>query len=214
MSKVKNYPRLTGKMLGVLLDFPGDSVHQKEEGMNRTLRKVASAGKDNVDPNDDTLLHLKELINRVYKNRHFSEKKRKQQGDFLFNVFVTLFSGTLPDFGQFVTEKLTKEVQFVNLAGNHDLRMAGFNIDIKQDQWGRFPVIQATLNFGHSRYKGVLLGTSSNLEEVNKLVTEGVIGSPELVIWGGLLHGYRYLEKKGLRTNFAVVSKKVVNNLH
>lgn len=207
---MKSYPRLASKLIDIQPDFPGSTRGEKVEKMNIILRKVATAKQDNVDPNDQVLLHLHELIRTVWKKRHFKQEDANR----LFSIFMTLFGGRIPSFAKFLSENLPKEDGFVKLSDNHDLRMAGFNIDLKEDQSGRFPVINATLNWGAYRYKGKLVWTPSIREEVGRMKDAGVVGSAELVIWSNQPHGYRYLEKKGLTTNFTITSRKKVGVLH
>lgn len=207
---MKTYPRLANKMLALHPDLPGKDLKEKLYNVNTMLGKVATAKQDNVNPDDEVLVHLRGLIKKFYKERHFKQEDANQ----LFSVFMTLFGGRIPTFAKFLSENLPKKDGFVKLSDKHDLRMAGFNIDLKEDQLGRFPVINATLNWGSLQYKGKLIWTPSIREDVGRIKDNGVVGSAELVIWSNQPHGYRYLEKKGLTTNFTITSRKRVEILH
>lgn len=208
--KIKTYPKLASKLIDIQPDFPGFTREEKVEKINIVLRKVATAKQDNVDPNDPVLLHLHEQIRTVWKKRHVKQEDANR----LFSIFMTLFSGRISSFATHLSRHMPKEGGFVKLTDEHDLRMAGFNIDLKEGQVGRFPVINATLNWGRFQYKGTLVWTPSIQQDIGEMKDAGVVGYAGLIIWSNQPHNYRYLEKRGLKKIFTVVSIKRTSSLH
>lgn len=212
MNKVKSHPRLAKKMIDAMPGYPGNTDEDKLRSMVTTLQKVASAKQDNVDPDDGVLAMLRQLAHKAYKDRHLTEEVVLTINALLFKTFVTLFGGKVGSFATFVSQ--SEKINFEKLTNEHDLRTAAYNIDLKEDQMGRFPVIRATLNWGNKQYKAVLLFTPANIEKIRTFSGNGNVGFVELQTWGDEPHGYRYLEKKDLKTNFTIVSRKETSVLH
>lgn len=143
-----------------------------------------------------------------------NKESKQQQEDhaFLFTVVRILFGGSSASFGKHLAESGGLTTRPLTVEDN--LQTAGFDFDLQEEMVGRFRMIKATLNWGNKRYIGKILYTPDAISKMEEFLKEETTGHVKLIMWGKEPNGYRYLSKRGLSTNFTMVSIKETSKLH